>query len=101
LSRNEDQHKKVLQLIEKIKEKHGDKIKYVLNKKPYTSVGITDLINNELLFKEYANDDMIMYVDGDEIFIPEQLKRIRNLVLSDSFDQYKIFQRHYIKYPNL
>jgi len=42
-----------------------------------------------------------MYIDTDEIFIPEQLKKIRKLVLSGKYDQYKIFQKHYIKYSDL
>jgi len=99
--RDEVQHEKVLKIIEKIRQKYGDKIKYILNKKSYTSAGITDLINKDLLLDQYSNEDMIMYIDTDEIFIPEQLKKIRKLVLSGKYDQYKIFQKHYIKYSDL
>jgi len=59
------------------------------------------MINKDLLFSLYSPDDMIMYVDSDEIHIPKFLSKIRKLVLSDKYHQYKIFQKHYIKHSDL
>ena len=44
---------------------------------------------------------MIMYVDSDEIHIPEKLRKIRKIILSGKYDQFGISQHQYIKYPNL
>jgi hypothetical protein len=101
LLHNSKQHKNVLNLVNQLKLNFGDKIIYHLNKKPYTSVGITDLINKEIMYKNYNESDYVMYVDSDEVFIPEQLTKIKKLVLMEKFDQFKIYQRHYIKYENL
>jgi len=108
LKPNPEQFDKIVKIYKQLKEEYPDKIKYHFNEEKHhhwkTENGIysvADMINNRLLFKEYDVDDFIMYIDSDEIFIPEQLAKIRKIILSGKYDQYKIYQRHYIRYPNL